>query len=506
MAATRLPEYERLDATGLAELVRRREVSPAELLEAAVERADAWNPRLNAIVNRFDAEARGRAAGPLPEGPFRGVPFLLKDLVAFHRGQPLTGSCRLFEGPVAPFDSEVVRRFLEAGLVPFGQTNTPELGILAVTESRMRGPCRNPWNLAHTPGGSSGGSAAAVAARIVPAAHGNDGGGSIRIPASCCGLFGMKPTRGRVSLAPAHGELWSGYVQEHGLTRSVRDSAALLDATAGNTRGDPYAAPAKARPFLAEVGAPPGRLRVAFTTESLFGRTTHPECAEAVREAASLLAELGHTVTEARPRFSRTEAVRAFLVVLAASTRSDLEAGARRVGRRLDRRLLELETWALAVAGRTLRADDLAAAQAFGQQLGREVASFFEDHDLLLTPTMAHPPARIGALALRPAERLALEAVTRLPFRKVIDRLIVSLAAHVFEATGNTMLFNQTGQPAASVPLHWNAAGLPIGVQLAARFGEEATLFRVAAQLEEAHSWADRRPPSPAVPMRGPNA
>ncbi len=490
----RFPEYDTLDATALAALVAAGQLTPGELLDAALERADARDPPLNAIVHRFDEEARRRAAAALPAGPFRGVPFLLKDLLAFHRGQPLTASSRLLEGWVAPFDSEVVSRFLAAGLVPFGQTNTPEFGILPVTESRLRGPCRNPWSLGHTPGGSSGGSAAAVAARIVPAAHGNDGGGSIRIPASACGVFGLKPTRGRVSFAPAYGEPWSGLVQEHVLTRSVRDSAAMLDAIAGNLPGDPYVAPPKARPFVEEVGAPPGRLRVAFTTRSLFGRGTHPDCEAAVRSGAALLADLGHDVVGAAPRFPREELVRAYLIIVAAHTRAELEAAARLTGRRLRRELVETETWALAHAGRVLRASDLASAQTAVQRASREVAGFFEEHDLLVTPTLAHPPQRIGAFALRPFERLALAAVTRLPSRRLVDRLVDELAGESFEATGNTMLFNQTGQPAASVPLHWNAAGLPIGVQLATRFGGEATLFRVAAQLEAARPWSGRIP------------
>jgi amidase len=496
MRPVRLPEYDRLDATALAALVARGEVTPLELLEAAVERVEARNPGLNAVVHRFDDDARRRAGGIIPAGPFRGVPLLVKDLVAFVEGQPATGSCRLFEGVVSPVDSEIVRRFRAAGFVIFGQTNTPELGILPVTEPRLRGPTRNPWNPEHTPGGSSGGSAAAVAARMVPLAHGNDGGGSIRIPASACGLFGLKPTRARTSFAPVYGDLWAGLVQEHVLTRSVRDSAAVLDAVAGNLPGDPYVAPAPARPFLEEVGAPPGRLRVAFDQGSLFGHSVHPDCVAAVREAARLLQDLGHEMVEARPRFDREQLVRAYLVIIAAWTRAELEAGCRRAGRRLDLSLVEPETAGLAAAGRVLAADDLAGAIMTAQAASREVAAFFERHDLLLTATMAHPPARVGAFALGPWERAKVQAVTHLPLRTVVDRLLQELAGRAFEATGNTMLFNITGQPAASLPLSWNAAGLPVGVQLAARFGDEATLLRVASQLEAARPWAERVAPA----------
>ncbi|BDG07355.1 amidase [Anaeromyxobacter paludicola] len=490
-----LPEYDRLDATALAELVARREVTPAELLEAAIARVEARNPALNAVVGRHDEEARAVARGPLPGGPFRGVPFLLKDFLGFKKGWPQTASSRLFEKAVAPEDSEIVRRFRRAGLVLFGQTNTPELAIHAFTESRLRGTCRNPWDPDFTPGGSSGGSAAAVAARMVPMAHANDGGGSIRIPASCCGLFGLKPTRGRVSFAPFFGDVLFGFVQELAVTRSVRDAAALLDAVAGPMPGDPYAAPPPARPFREEAGAPPGRLRIAFTTRSLFGHSTSPECRAAVEAAAGLLASLGHDVEEAHPPFARDALVRAYLVALSASIRADLEELAVRAGQRLDPSRLEPETWALAVAGRVLRADAVAWARTETQRAARELAGFFAVHDLLLTPTLAHPPARTGAFQLRPIERLGLAAMRRLPSRPFVELLLESISAKSFEATGNTMLFNQTGQPAASIPLHWSGAGLPIGVQLAARFGDEATLLRVAAQLEEARPWAGRVPP-----------
>ncbi len=497
MLRVRLPEYDRLDATALAALVARGEVTPPELLEAAIERVEARNPGLNAVVHRFDEEARRRATGIVPPGPFRGVPLLVKDLIALVEGQPATGSCRLFEGVISPVDSEIVRRFRAAGFVLFGQTNTPELGIMPVTEPTLRGPTRNPWNREHTPGGSSGGSAAAVAARMVPVAHGNDGGGSIRIPASACGLFGLKPTRARTSFAPQYGEVQAGLVNEHALTRSVRDSAAVLDAVAGAAPGDPYVAPPPARPFLEEVGAPPGRLRIAFDAGSLFGHTVHPDCVAAVHDAARLLEGLGHELTEARPRFDRDELVRAYLVIGAAYLRADLQALARRTGRRLDLSLVEPETAALAAAGQALSAADLAGAVVAAQAAGRQVAAFFERHDLFLTATMAHPPARVGAFARSTWERFQIQAVIHLPpFRAVIDRLLQELSAQAFERTGNTMLFNLTGQPAASIPLWWNAQSLPVGVQLAARFGDEATLLRAASQLEAARPWEGRVAPA----------
>ncbi|HEX9308787.1 MAG TPA: amidase [Anaeromyxobacter sp.] len=491
----RMPEYDRLDALALAELVARREVTALELLEAALERADARNPALNAIVARYDDEARRRAAAPLPAGPLSGVPFLVKDLLAAWKGHPLTGSSRLLDGFVPDEDSEVVRRLERAGLVLFGQTNTPELGILGTTEPELRGPTRNPWAPERSAGGSSGGSAAAIAGRIVPAAHGNDGGGSLRIPASACGIFGLKPTRGRVSVAPRFGEVFSGLAIDGALSRSVRDSAAILDVLAGPVPGDPYAAPPPARPFSAEVGAPPGRLRIAVTHESFFGKTTAPECREAVLDAARLLASLGHEVVEARPPFSRDALVHAYIVALAATTAADVELAARATGRRPGPGLLEPETWALVAGGEVLSAKDLVLAEYEMQRAARAIAGFFEAHDVLLTPTLAHPPLPLGAVAATPLERLALRVLARVRSRALLEKFFAEVSGRSFEATGYTMPFNQTGQPAMSVPLHWTADGTPIGVQAVARFGDEATLFRLAAQLEQARPWADRMPP-----------
>jgi len=491
----RLPEYDRLDALALCELVARRAVSAAELLEAALERADARNPRLNAIVARYDDEARERARGPLPAGPLSGLPFLLKDHLAAWKGHPLTSSSRLLEGFVPDEDATVVSRFHAAGLVTFGQTNASELGILGTTEPRWRGPTRNPWDGARSAGGSSGGSAAAVSAAIVPAAHGNDGGGSLRIPASACGVFALKATRGRVPVGPPLGEAWHGLSTEGVITRSVRDSAALLDVIAGPAPGEPYGLPAPARPFLAEVGVPPGRLRVAVTHASLFGRTTAPECRAAVDGAARLLAELGHDVVDARPPFSRDGLVRAYLVVVAASVAGDVEAAARATGRRPSAALLEAETWGLAAGGRALSARDLDLAVREIHAAGRAMAAFFGAHDVLVTPTLAHPPLPIGAVATSALERLSLRAVAALRSRALLERMFDEIGSRSFEATGNTMLWNQTGQPAMTLPLHATDAGLPVGVQVVGRAGEEALLFRLAAQLEAARPWAGRVPP-----------
>jgi len=351
-----------LDALALADLVRRREVTPSELLEAALARMDAVNPKLNAVVRRMEGEARAAIAAGLPEGPFTGVPFLLKDLMAECAGVPLTCGSRFLTGWVPGRDGELVRRYRRAGLVIAGKTNTPELGITPVTEPALFGPARNPWDLSLTAGGSSGGSAAAVAAGIVPMAHGGDGGGSIRIPAACCGVFGLKPTRGRTPLGPSVGEAWQGLVVEHVLSRSVRDSAAALDATAGPDAGAPTVPPPPARPFLSEVGTPPSRLRIAVTTKPFLGSSVAPVCVEAVAATARLLRELGHEVDEAAPPLDRESFSLAFVTVLAAETSSEVEEAARRLGHRPAPRDLEEATWALALLGRALSAEALSTA------------------------------------------------------------------------------------------------------------------------------------------------
>ncbi len=489
-----LPEYDALDAMGLAELVRRGQVSAGELLETAIARIEARNPRLNAVVHTM--YERARACLPrLPAGPLHGVPFLLKDLGLQLAGTPTTGSTRLLEGHVAERSSVLAERYEAAGLQLVGKTSTPELGIMGITEPALRGPCRNPWNPEHTPGGSSGGAGAAVAARMVPAAHGGDGGGSIRIPSSACGLFGLKPTRGRVTMAPFAGEGWGGFVQEHALTRSVRDSALFLDVVDAPTPGEPYVAPAKARPWIEEVGAPVGRLRVAFCKEALFADQIHPDCVAAVERAAKMLADLGHEVAEARPQFARDELVRAYFVQMATCVACDVEEIAALAGARPRAKDFEPATWLCAMIGWKSHASELERARRVMMAAARTTAAFFEQHDVFVTATTGQPPARVGQLGLSAAERRQLAVLRKLPLRSLLAVALREMGGEKLAYTPNTQLWNQTGQPAMSVPLHWNDAGLPIGVQVVGRFGGEATLFRLAAQLEAAHPWAERRPP-----------
>ena len=492
-------EYIRLDATALAGLVRGGEVSAIELLELALARLARWNPAINAVVIELAERARRDAAATLPAGPFAGVPFLVKDLDGFLAGAEFTASSRALLGYVPPRDSELFRRYRDAGLVICGKTNTPEFGLVGTTESLLRGPARNPWNPAYSCGGSSGGSAAAVAARIVPMAHGGDGGGSIRIPASACGLFGLKPTRGRTPMGPDESEAWSGFVQRHAITRTVRDSAMLLDATQGYDAGAPYTAPPPQRPYAGEVGRDPGRLRIAFSTRSLFGRDTHPDCVAAVRAAAALLEHLGHEVTEAHPPIEREALVHAYLVVVAACTAGLVRQIGKLRGRRVRGRELEPTTQFLATLGEALPAGEFEFARLTFHAASRALAPFFAAHDVFVDATLAFPPPRIGEWALAPQLQWAIRSFSSVLPRAVMRRALDHFAADGLERTANTMLFNMTGQPAMSVPLHVNAAGLPIGVQCVGGFGDEATLFRLAAQLEQAAPWIERMPAEPAA-------
>ena len=492
-------DYAHRDALSLAELVRKQEATPAELLEAAIARVEALNPKINSVVVRLFERARERAsalAAPDPSRPqpLRGVPFLVKDLLQTIAGWPTSNGSRFTSQAKAAHDSELVRRFEAAGLLILGKTNTPELGLLPVTEPALFGPCRNPWSLGNTPGGSSGGSAAAVAARLVPMAHASDGGGSIRIPASCCGLFGLKPTRGRNPIGPEVGQVWQGLVAEHALTRSVRDSAALLDATCGPDLGAPYFAVPPERPFLAETARPPGKLRIGFTAAPMLGHAVHADCAEAVRSAARLCDSLGHAVVEAAPEVDRHTLTRAYLTVIAVESAAEVRLAGERLGRAPDPEGFEPATWVLSQIGGKTSAVDLAVAIHRIHAFGRALARWFESFDVLLTPVLGAPPLAIGALATKPAELIALRLLRTIPSSAVMHKLLDQIADTAFDFAGFTAIANLSGSPAMSVPLHWNAQGLPIGVQFVGRYGDEAGLFRLAAQLEQAQPWAAKVP------------
>jgi amidase len=440
--------------------------------------------------------ARAAAKGPIPTGPFSGVPFLCKDLVSAIAGVPMNKGSKSCRNYVPTQDSEMARRYKAAGLIVMGKTNTPEFGLMGITEPELHGPTRNPWNIDHTPGGSSGGSAAAVAAGFVPMASGGDGGGSIRIPSSCCALFGLKVTRGRNPLGPEAGEIWQGAEVEGTLTRSVRDCAAMLDATNGADPGAPYILPKPARPYLTDVGQDPGPLKIAFTVESPFKTKIHPECAEAVQNAVKLLSSLGHIVEEAQPGIDGEALGKSYMMMYFGEVAADIEELKSVVGRPLNHHDTEEATWALNLLGKTFSAGDFVLAMRQWNVFSRQMAKFHETYDLYLTPTIATLPPRIGELQQKPVEQLFLKIINSMNMGKLLKATGIAdmMATKGLSKMPFTQLANLTGQPAMSVPLHWSKDGLPCGVQFIGRFGEESLLFQLAGQLERAQPWFHKRP------------
>lgn len=475
-----LGDFAGQDATALAALVAKREVGAEELLDAALAAVDRLNPALNAVVLVQEEVARAAIRRGLPDGPFRGVPFLLKDLGCEAVDFPSHNGSRLFADTRYGMDSAIWERIRATGVVAFGRTTAPEGGVGPATESAVYGgPTRNPWDLTRTPGGSSGGAGAAVAAGIVPAAHGSDGGGSVRIPASSCGLFGFKATRARFPDGPYVGEGWAGMAIDGFLTRSVRDAATLHDACAGADLGAPYWAPPLGEGHLAAIRRPPRRMRVALCDTMLDGRPIHEDCRKAVHDAARLLADLGHHVEPARPKVDIAGMMRAWTDIVACGTALSIRARCAARGRPLEAG--EVENVALGAIDRAAAvsgADYLAAVGKI-HAFGRELCAFFEPWDILLTATLAEPPALVGRFAHT-------------------DRDFVHFrtgAGMVFDYSPFCAAFNASGQPAASLPLYWSDGGLPIGAHLAARFGADEELMALCAEVEAARPWAHRRPP-----------
>ncbi|MBI3524829.1 MAG: amidase [Betaproteobacteria bacterium] len=467
-------DYEYYDATGLADLVRQRLITPLELLEAAIERVEARNPVVNAVTMPLYDYGRRAIAEGLPDGPFRGVPFLVKDLGAVIAGVPMTSGSRFFaDTPPAVADSEHVKRLKRAGLVIFGRTNTCELGLSLTCEPQLHGPTKNPWDQTRISGGSSGGAAAAVGVRMLPMAHASDGFGSIRAPAACCGLVGLKPTRGRATMAPYLGESLGGLVIGHAVTLTVRDCARLLDATSGPGPGDPYTAPAPIRPFADEVGADPGALRIAWTAQTPNGTPIDAECRRALGDVVRICAGLGHRVDEADPAIEREAVAPAFLTLAAANTVVNLAGHPGRRTPNPDE--IERVTWGMWKRGQGVSGADYVRATQTAHRLGRQMAAFHADWDVLLTPGLATLPPSLG----------------------YIDMMLDDLDEYwrrVFCMSPFTVWFNLTGQPAMMLPLGRSASGLPLAVQLVARWGDEATLFRLAAQLEAMRPWFHDKP------------
>jgi amidase len=467
-------EYGNFDAVGLAELVRNKQVRPEELLDEAIARTAKVDPEINAVVVKHYDYAERQIERGLPDGPFTGVPFLLKDLELLE-GTRTTSGASVYKDNVADHTGTLALRFLKAGVTIFGKSSSPEFGLMPTTEPRLFGPTRNPWNLAHSSGGSSGGAAAAVAARIVPVAHASDGGGSIRIPASASGVFGLKPTRARNPIGPDRGEGWAGFSCGHVVSLSVRDSAAILDAIHGAEPSSPYVAPPPKRPFAEEVGRDPGRLRIAFTDKSPYGETIDPEIAAATREVAALLAGLGHDVEERAPQLAADPAA-VMSTIIGANTALNVRLAEHRFGRAMTHEDFEVLTLATAQNGQKATAADYVAAQQSAFEISRGLAAFFQTCDVFLCPTLCSPPLRIGEL-------------------DTMSQDLSQIAPTLRRYMPATSMFNMSGQPSMSVPLAWNAAGLPLGMMFSARFGDEAGLFRLAAQLEQVRPWKHKLPP-----------
>jgi Asp-tRNA(Asn)/Glu-tRNA(Gln) amidotransferase A subunit family amidase len=471
----RFDEYRKHDATALARLIGKGEVSAREVLEAAIARAEEVSPAINAIVHKQYGQARKAVAAGLPDGPFKGVPYLIKDLGFFEPGEPATLGSSLFKDFVADHESAYVTRCKKAGLVLMGRSSSPEFGLNPNTEPRLYGSCRNPWNLEHSAGGSSGGAAAAVIAGVLPMAHATDGGGSIRIPAAQCGLFGLKPSRGRVSFAPDAGEGWGGLSAGHVVSRSVRDSALMLDCTAGLEPGDPYAAPTPEGSFIEALARPPRKLRIALMLKDHRGAKLHPECEKAVRGAAKSCAGLGHIVEEADPKLDLVALRPMNARIAATNTARACTLRWKALGREPDPKDLEAVTWAVYQRGLKVSGVDYVEAIAAVHVTGRRMAAFLSSYDVILSTVLAGPPPKLGYFDQNSAD-------------------VETFAERVNTYLSVTPLHNATGTPAMSVPLHWTADGLPVGVHFAGRYGEEATLLQLAAQLEQAQPWFDRLP------------
>ncbi|HZQ32055.1 MAG TPA: amidase [Mycobacterium sp.] len=486
--------YVELDGLALGQLVGAGEVSAIELLHIAQARADRINPRINAICARLDQRAEQRASGEL-SGPFAGVPFLTKDLHQDLAGTKTTEGCRALADQTIFDTSTVVQRWLDAGVVIFGKTNTPEFGSKGVTEPELFGPTRNPWDLDRTPGGSSGGAAAAVAAGIVPVAGASDGGGSIRIPAACTGLVGLKAGRGLIPSGPRHSDLLNGQATDGVVSRTVRDTAAMLDVLAGPDAVSAFAPALPAKPFQEDLDRPPNRLRIGFTTYSAVRGSAHPEATRAVESAARLLTDLGHEVEEVTPAWDDQQLARDFLTAWFVHQAIDVARIKRDTGAKDDG--FEQDTRMMAALGRATSGVDLQAAQERRHDYIAAVAHMHSEHDLLMTPTLGEPPIRVGSLNLPAVMRTAAEGILRTRTTKILQ--VTGIADEIIQRNLGwvpyTQLANITGRPAISLPLHWTPDGLPMGVQFVAPLTGEGLLLRLARQLELAAPWAERRPP-----------
>lgn len=472
-------EYSDCDGVGLAALIASGEVAAIEVLEAAIEKIESSNPQLNAIVHKMYDEARSTVETGLPSGIIAGMPYALKDIGLLYTGVPTRAGCRLFNDFVPDHDSTLVERLRTAGVIVLGKTNTPEFALTVATEPRLFGATHNPWKTGYSCGGSSGGSAAAVAAGMLPAAHGGDAGGSIRVPAAHCGLVGFKPTRARNPCGPDLGEGWSGVAVDHAITRSVRDNAALLDVSHGPAPGDPYAVPPPKRSFIEEIGVDPPPLRIALTTDAANGATVDKACVDAAENAAKLCTDLGHHVEPASCKFDMGAMVFAFRVIVASNLHNLIEDQLTALGRNLREDDLEQISRLRAAEYRRFNGADYARAVQALHTIGRQVGAFFEKYDVLLSPTAAGPPLAHGVIDMGGDDLDAFD-----------DAL--------FNHAPFTAHFNVSGNPAISLPLSINQKGLPIGVHFGGRYAEDDTLLQLSSQIEHAQPWQSRKPPEAA--------
>ncbi|MCO5247338.1 MAG: amidase [Chitinophagales bacterium] len=488
-------EYVQYDAIGLAELIKNKEVTALEVLEVAIERTEQINPKLNAVVLTFYDKARKRAQEKLPDHILAGVPFMLKDLEFYLAGEPMTHGSNALKKFVPKEDSFMVAKMKEIGLNIFGKTNTPEFGITPYTEPKANGVTKNPWNLEHSAGGSSGGSASAVAACILPIAAAGDGGGSIRIPSSACGLFGLKPSRGRLTLGPYSGEAWSGLVSSFALSRTVRDSAALLDSLLGSSPGDPIIFQKPENTFLSEVGNTPKKLKIAFSTQHPFGEKVDVECINAINHTIKILTDLGHEIEEIPLPYEEATLTKVFFMMMA-DVAADLDILGEMRGKMIQKDEVELTTWLLNVLGRSFSARDFAYSRKQWNVISRRFGKIHETYDLWLCPTLSRPPIKNGELQVSRVEELALKSAIGLGVLPTLKNssIVDTIAKRTLGYIPYTPIANMTGQPSMNVPLYWSKSNLPIGVMLTAKMGDEATLFRIAGQLEEAQPWKNRRP------------
>ncbi|MDI9260603.1 amidase [Alicyclobacillus sendaiensis] len=482
------------DALGLAELVRTRQVHPRELVQAAIERIEALNPALNAVIHTRYERALAEAETVPLDAPFAGVPVLAKDVHQEIQGEPMTFGCKAYASHIAGEDSHFVRQLKQAGAIFLGITNVPEFALMAVTESRHFGPTHNPWDLQVTPGGSSGGSAAAVAAGMVPMAGASDGGGSIRIPAAYCGLFGLKPTRGRTPVGPKLGRHWLGASVNHVLTRSVRDSAAALDSLVMEEKAAAFMTPRSAERYVDVIRRPlPARLRIAFTTESPLGTKVHPECAEAVVRAVRFLESMGHEVEERSAPVDGRQLAQSYIWMYFGEVGAELHRLHGVLGRKPRPSDVEPATWLLGAIGRSVSAADFVARLQAWDEAASQMETFHETYDIYMTPTTAMPPARIGELSLRWSEERLARWSHRWGIARLLERagIVDKLVETSLMRTPFTQLANLTGQPAMSLPLYRSSTGVPLGVQVVAARGREDLLLQLACLLEQSSLWVD---------------